>query len=64
VVHVSVLLSPIMPDACAEIRRQLNWQMPDGFTVNDLKWGLLPAGHQLNEPKILFPRIELEGDKK
>ncbi|QIF00747.1 methionine--tRNA ligase [Roseimicrobium sp. ORNL1] len=64
VAHVSVLLSPIMPDACAEIRRQLNWQMPDGFTVNDLKWGLLPAGHQLNEPKILFPRIELEGDKK
>jgi methionyl-tRNA synthetase len=64
VAHVSVLLSPIMPDACAEIRRQLNWQMPDGFTVNDLKWGLLPAGHQLNEPKILFPRIELEDETK
>lgn len=64
VAHISVLLSPIMPEACAEIRRQLNWQMPEGFTVGDLKWGLLPAGHQLNEPKILFPRIELEGEKK
>ena len=64
VAHVSVLLSPIMPDACAEIRRQLNWQMPDGFTVGDLKWGLLPAGHKMNEPKILFPRIELGEEKK
>jgi methionyl-tRNA synthetase len=59
-VHVSVLLSPVMPEACAKMREQLGWAMPDGFHVQDLKWGLLPAGHQLGQPVPLFPRLELE----
>ena len=62
--HITVLLSPIMPEACAKIREQLNWQMPEGFTVGDLKWGLLPMGHQLNPPVPVFPRVEFGEEKK
>jgi len=58
-VHVSVLLSPIMPDACKKMREQLGWTMPDGFNISDLSWGLLKEGHQLNAPIPLFPRLEL-----
>ena len=57
--HVSVLLSPIIPEACVKMRAQLGWQMPDGFQVSDLKWGLLNDGHQLGQPVPLFPRLEL-----
>ncbi|RBP47400.1 methionyl-tRNA synthetase [Roseimicrobium gellanilyticum] len=63
-VHVSVLLSPVMPEACAKIREQLGWHLPEGFTVGDLKWGLLPVGHQLNPPVPVFPRVELGAEKK
>jgi methionyl-tRNA synthetase len=58
--HVSVLLSPIMPEACEKMRAQLGWNMPAGFHVQDLKWGLLPKGHQLGQPVPLFPRLEPE----
>jgi methionyl-tRNA synthetase len=63
-VHVSVLLSPILPEACVKMREQLGWTMPDGFTVSDLKWGLLKDGHQLNAPVPLFPRLELPAEEK
>ena len=56
--HVSVLLSPVIPDATRKMREQLGWQMPDGFVVSDLKWGLLKDGHQLGQPVPLFPRLE------
>ena len=64
VAHLSVILSPIMPDVCTRIREQLGWTLPDGLTVGDLKWGLLPAGHQLNQPQILFPKVELPKDEE
>jgi methionyl-tRNA synthetase len=57
--HVSVLLSPIMPEACEKMREQLGWNIPAGFRVQDLKWGLLADGHQLGQPVPLFPRLEL-----
>jgi methionyl-tRNA synthetase len=58
--HVSVLLDPVMPVMCAKIREQLGWSLPVGFTLGDLKWGLLPDGHQLGTGTPLFPRVELE----
>jgi methionyl-tRNA synthetase len=61
--HVSVLLSPIMPEACEKMRQQLGWELPVGFKVADLKWGLLASGHQLGQPVPLFPRLELEEKK-
>ncbi len=57
-VHVSVLLSPIIPEASVKMQSQLNWQVPAGFTISDLKWGLLPNGHQLGQPTPIFPRLE------
>jgi methionyl-tRNA synthetase len=57
--HVSVLLSPIIPKACEQMRAQIGWVMPEGFTVADLHWGLLKEGHQLHQPVPLFPRLEL-----
>jgi methionyl-tRNA synthetase len=58
--HVTVLLSPIMPEAMAKAREQLGWEMPTGFHFTDLSWGLLADGHQLGSPQPLFPRLELE----
>ena len=58
--HVSVLLSPIIPDAMTALRAQIGWTLPDAFVVSDLKWGLLADGHQLGTPVPLFPRLEFE----
>ena len=57
--HVRVLLNPIMPTATLTARAQLGWNMPDGFQLGDLKWGLLASGHQLEAPVPLFPRLEI-----
>lgn len=63
--HVSVLLSPIIPQACVKMQEQLDWIKPEGFTVSDLQWGLLKQGHILNQPTPLFPRIEIpSGEEK
>ncbi len=56
--HVSVLLSPVMPEMCGKIREQLGWELPAGFKLADLKWGLLPDGHQAGQGTPLFPRVE------
>jgi methionyl-tRNA synthetase len=55
--HLSVLLSPAIPATAARIQAQLGWTPPAGFTLADLKWGLLPDGHQLGEPQPLFPKV-------
>lgn len=57
--HVSALLSPIMPVMCGKIREQLGWAMPASFKLSDLKWGLLPDGHQAGQGTPLFPRVEV-----
>ena len=55
--HLSVLLSPVMPTAAAKMQQQLGWSPPAGFTLPDLKWGLLPDGHPLGEPSPIFPKV-------
>lgn len=62
IAHVTVLLSPIMPVMCEKIRQQLGWTLPEGFKLGDLKWGLLPDGHQLGEGVPLFPRVEAKAE--
>jgi methionyl-tRNA synthetase len=59
ILHVTVLLNPIMPVMCEKIREQLGWTLPAGFKLADLKWGLLPDGHQLGQGTPLFPRVEI-----
>ena len=61
-VHVSVLLDPIMPVMCGRFREQLGWTLPAGFKLADLKWGLLPDGHQLGQGTPLFPRVEVPAE--
>ena len=59
-VHVTVLLEPILPEAMAQARAQIGWQLPEGFVLGDLRWGLLTAGHQLGTPVPLFPQLDPE----
>jgi methionyl-tRNA synthetase len=59
-VHVTVLLEPILPEAMAQARAQIGWQRPEGFVLGDLRWGLLTAGHQLGTPVPLFPQLDPE----
>lgn len=55
--HISVLLSPAIPGTARRIQEQLGWTVPAGFSLSDLKWGLLPDGHTLGEPQPLFPKV-------
>src|SRR5438270_8692888 len=52
----AILISPVMPNAAAEILRQLNFK--GEYTLTDANWGALPKKHQLGKPTPLFPRIE------
>src|SRR5437660_5872641 len=52
----AILVSPVMPNAAAEILRQLNFK--GEYTLTDASWGALPKNHQLGKPTPLFPRIE------
>ncbi len=55
--HLSILLSPVMPGACARLQDQLGWAPPLDLKLCDLRWGMLPDGHLLGEPVVLFPKI-------
>jgi methionyl-tRNA synthetase len=57
-VHIACFLEPVCPRAAAAIRTQLGWEKPRHFTLNDLRWGLLPDGHRVANPQPLFPRID------
>jgi len=56
--HLAILLSPILPDASAKILGQLRLENASTMVLDDLKWGLLSAGHETGKPKPVFPRIE------
>ena len=47
----AVLLSPVMPNRCAEVLYVFN----SGRSIN---WGELKSGSKLNDHKTLFPRIQ------
>jgi methionyl-tRNA synthetase len=57
--HVSVFIEPVCPFTAVKMREQLGWERPIGFTIADLKWGLLPDGHRVGKPTPLFPRVEI-----
>lgn len=62
--HLAVLLSPILPAASGKILEQLRATELVPARADDLRWGLLPAGHQTGKPKPVFPRIEVETDSE
>lgn len=56
--HISLMISPIIPESSLKIRRQiglLNDHESEGFN-----WGEVSGWNQLGESEILFPRIETE----
>jgi methionyl-tRNA synthetase len=58
--HLALLLRPILPNAADKIFGQLKKESFAELTLDDLKWGLLEAGHQTGKPKPVFPRIQIE----
>jgi methionyl-tRNA synthetase len=59
---LSRLLVPFLPDTARELRELL--ALPDGKETLNAPWGQgFQAGHKINAPKVLFPRIETEAKK-
>ncbi len=62
VANLSIAFGPFLPFSSNRLRSLIN--------TNDLDWeqlgniDLLPAGHQLNEPQLLFEKIEDEAIRK
>lgn len=60
---VSVLLTPIMPDKCGSIQKQLG--LADGDkTILKLKWGCLRSETSIKPGEGLFPRLQKPKSKK
>ncbi|QTN33146.1 methionine--tRNA ligase [Akkermansiaceae bacterium] len=57
VAHCAVLLSPVLPEAAAKLAEQVKLPMLTGIRLDDLRWGLIPDGHQVELPSPVFPRI-------
>ena len=51
------LLHPFLPGTAERICRQLNIALPDWDSLS--RFGVLPAGHRLNQGEILFARIDI-----
>ena len=60
VAHCAVLLSPILPEAAAKLATQLKLPSLTELTLDDLKWGLIPDGHEIEKPSPVFPRIDVK----
>ena len=58
--HCAVLLSPVLPDPAERIAAQLRMDDLLKLKLDDLKWGLVPDGHETGKPKPVFPRIVIE----
>ncbi len=60
----SVLLKPIIPNACERIQSQLKATHLSSLTLDELHWGILPIGHEVAKPKPVFPRIQLQENEE
>lgn len=62
---ISVMIEPFIPTTARRIWAQLNLpQNFDEIRISDIEgWGKTPVGIQINKPKQLFPRIEIEEEK-
>jgi len=55
----TVLVSPVIPEGAAEIWRQLGMREPLETTrIDQLAWGQLPEGQQVQDPVPVFPRLD------
>jgi methionyl-tRNA synthetase len=56
---VTVLLSPVIPEAAAKIWAQLGYDRPlDTLRAPDMHWGHLPGGQRLGVVAAVFPRAD------
>jgi len=55
-----VLLSPFLPEPAGRLANQLRMENLLDLKLDQLKWGLIPDGHQTGKPKPVFPRIVIE----
>jgi len=55
---LAILIAPVLPKASAGILTQLG--LPATLDLTQAVWGLLPDGHVLGHPEVLFPRIDIE----
>jgi len=60
VAHCAVLLSPVLPDASKKLAEQLKLPEISNLKLDDLIWGLIPNGHEIEKPSPVFPRIEVK----
>ena len=60
ILHVSIMISPVVPKAARNIQQQLGWSSEKSVTLADMHWGMLRPGHQLGLGTPLFPRVEVE----
>jgi len=63
VAHCAVLLSPILPEASRKLADQLKLPALNDLKLPDLKWGLVPSGHEIEKPSPVFPRIEVKAEE-
>ena len=57
VAHAAVLLSPVLPDAAAQLAAQIDLPSLTNLKLPDLRWGLIPDGHRIGKPLPVFPKI-------
>jgi len=55
--HVSIMISPFIPEASAKIRRQIGLSA-EIDTEKEKGWGVVIGWKDLGEQEIMFPRIE------
>ncbi len=60
--HVGYLLGCVLPVSSGRIMEQLQLDL-SGKSVQDLSWGLLAEGHEVQAPSPVFPRIMSEEEK-
>lgn len=60
--HLTVLLSPVLPEPAARLAHQLRLENLLETRLPELSWGILENGHQTGKPKPVFPRIVIEED--
>jgi methionyl-tRNA synthetase len=56
---LTVLLYPVMPEACRAMWKQLGLEgSPDKIDPSTLKWGELPEGTAIGDVQPVFPRLD------
>ncbi len=55
---VSILLAPFLPETAPKIQQQIGVSEQAANWESAGKWGILPAGTQMGEAVVLFPRID------